>query len=94
MTENRPSTDIAFTPAVKAIQAAKGSRQSYARMESRGGWQNTVTTELADFIHVLHLLPGVADDCRGDAWFDAVELVVDGLDGNVELLSLGGGRRS
>ncbi len=55
MTEHRPSSDIAFTPAVKAIQTTKGSRQSYARMESRGGWQNTVTTELADFIAELDM---------------------------------------
>lgn len=56
MNENRPSSDVAFTPAVKAIQAAKGSRQSYERMESRRGWQNTVTTELASFIAELDML--------------------------------------
>jgi uncharacterized protein len=55
MSEQRPSSDIAFTPAVKAIQAAQGSRQSYARMESRGGWQNTVTTELTSFIAELDM---------------------------------------
>lgn len=55
MSDNRPSSDIAFTPAVKAIQTAKGSRQSYARMESRGGWQSTVTTELASFIAELDM---------------------------------------
>ena len=55
MTEHRPSSDIAFTPTVKAIQAAKGSRQSYARMESRGGWQTTVTPELASFIAELDM---------------------------------------
>ena len=55
MSEHRPSSDIAFTPAVKAIQSAKGSRQSYARMESRGGWQSSVTTELAGFIAELDM---------------------------------------
>jgi uncharacterized protein len=55
MSEHRPSSDIAFTPAVKAIQSAKGSRQGYARMESRGGWQSTVTTELAGFIAELDM---------------------------------------
>ncbi len=55
MPENRPSSDIAFTPAVKAIQAAKGSRQSYARMESRGGWQKSVTPELAGFVAELDM---------------------------------------
>ncbi len=30
-------SDIAFTPAVKAVQAAKGSRDSYAKAERRAG---------------------------------------------------------
>jgi len=45
-----PSSDVAFTPAVKAIQARKGSRHGYARMEQNGGWETEVTPELADFI--------------------------------------------
>ena len=48
-----PSTypsDIAFTPTVKTIQARKGSRHSYARMEEGGGWQTTITPDLAQFI--------------------------------------------
>ena len=40
-------SDIAFTPAVKAIQAAKGSRESYARAERRG-WRTHVTPDLAE----------------------------------------------
>lgn len=52
---HRPTSDIAFTPAVKAIQSAKGSRQSYARMESRGGWQSIATPELASFIAQLDM---------------------------------------
>jgi predicted pyridoxine 5'-phosphate oxidase superfamily flavin-nucleotide-binding protein len=43
-------SDIAFTPSVKAIQTRKGSRVGYARMEEKGGWQNTVTDDLAGFI--------------------------------------------
>lgn len=43
-------SDVAFTPAVKAIQARKGSRHAYARMEQSGGWETTITDELADFI--------------------------------------------
>jgi predicted pyridoxine 5'-phosphate oxidase superfamily flavin-nucleotide-binding protein len=42
-------SDIAFTPAVKAIQERKGSRENYARMERGHGWQTTITEELADF---------------------------------------------
>ncbi len=43
-------SDIAFTPAVKAAQQLRGSRDSYARMEQRGGWQHIVTPELSAFI--------------------------------------------
>ena len=39
-------SDIAFTPAVKAIQSDKGSRKSYARME----WSDAITPDLAQFI--------------------------------------------
>jgi uncharacterized protein len=44
------SSDIAFTPSVKAVQTRKGSRGAYERMEARGSWQTTVTPELAQFI--------------------------------------------
>ena len=47
---NSYSSDVAFTPAVKAVQARKGSRQAYARMEERGGWQTRITPDLAEFI--------------------------------------------
>jgi predicted pyridoxine 5'-phosphate oxidase superfamily flavin-nucleotide-binding protein len=43
-------SDVAFTPTVKAIQTAKGSRSAYARIESGDGWETTVTPELAEFI--------------------------------------------
>jgi uncharacterized protein len=43
-------SDVAFTPSVKAIQARKGSRAAYARMEQSGGWQTTIDEELAHFI--------------------------------------------
>jgi predicted pyridoxine 5'-phosphate oxidase superfamily flavin-nucleotide-binding protein len=44
------ASDIAFTPAVKAVQARKGSRSAYARMEGGQGWNTTITPELAAFI--------------------------------------------
>jgi uncharacterized protein len=47
---NTYSSDVAFTPTVKAVQARKGSRQAYARMEERGGWQTRITPDLAEFI--------------------------------------------
>jgi uncharacterized protein len=43
------SSDVAFTPSVKAVQARKGSRASY-RVEEKGGWQTRITPELAKFI--------------------------------------------
>ncbi|AMX94993.1 MULTISPECIES: pyridoxamine 5'-phosphate oxidase family protein [Mesorhizobium] len=46
------TSDVAFTPTVKAIQARKGSRQSYARVEERGGWQAGITPDLAAFIEM------------------------------------------
>ena len=39
------TSDIAFTPSVKAIQARKGSREAYARMERGGGWANAIDAE-------------------------------------------------
>ncbi len=44
------SSDVAFTPSVKAVQARKGSRRSYARIEERGGWQTRITSDLARFV--------------------------------------------
>ncbi len=48
-TVNLPS-DVAFTPAVKAIQTRKGSRRAYARMEEERGWQTAIGDDLKDFI--------------------------------------------
>ena len=44
------SSDVAFTPAVKAIQARKGSRDAYARVEEHGGWRTEVDANLAAFL--------------------------------------------
>mgnify|MGYP001447764894 CR=1 FL=1 len=49
------SSDIAFTPSVKAIQTEKGSRSNYARMEQGGGWETTVTPELRSFLAELDM---------------------------------------
>ncbi|MFG1343416.1 pyridoxamine 5'-phosphate oxidase family protein [Xanthobacter autotrophicus DSM 431] len=45
-----PSSDIAFTPAVKAAQAARGARHLYARMEARGGFHTRLTPDLVQFL--------------------------------------------
>ena len=44
------SSDVAFTPAVKAIQSRKGSRRGYERMEQGGSWSSEISPELAGFI--------------------------------------------
>ena len=44
------SSDVAFTPAVKAIQARKGSREAYANVEQNGGWRTEVDENLAAFL--------------------------------------------
>lgn len=44
------SSDVAFTPAVKAIQARKGSRASYAQVEQGGGWRTEIDEKLAGFL--------------------------------------------
>jgi predicted pyridoxine 5'-phosphate oxidase superfamily flavin-nucleotide-binding protein len=44
------SSDVAFTAAVKAVQTAKGSRESYAGVEARGGWRTEVDAKLTAFL--------------------------------------------
>ena len=44
------SSDVAFTPAVKAIQARKGSREAYAHVEENGGWRTEIDDKLAAFL--------------------------------------------
>jgi predicted pyridoxine 5'-phosphate oxidase superfamily flavin-nucleotide-binding protein len=44
------TSDLAFTPSVKAIQARRGSRSGYAKLEARGGFESAVTPELAAFL--------------------------------------------
>lgn len=45
-----PSSDIAFTPSVKALQAARGSREVYAKQEARGGFNTVIDDNLAGFL--------------------------------------------
>jgi len=44
------SSDVAFTPAVKAIQTRKGSRDAYAKAEQHGGWRTEIDENLAGFL--------------------------------------------
>jgi predicted pyridoxine 5'-phosphate oxidase superfamily flavin-nucleotide-binding protein len=45
-----PSSDVAFTSSVKAVQARRGSRSVYAKVEARGGFRTLVTPDLAAFL--------------------------------------------
>jgi len=47
---NKPTSDIAFTSNVKALQERFGSRGSYAKMEEKGGFSQEITGDLAAFI--------------------------------------------
>jgi predicted pyridoxine 5'-phosphate oxidase superfamily flavin-nucleotide-binding protein len=56
------SSDVAFTPTVKAIQTRKGSRRGYAGMEERGSWETRITPELAAFVqHQTSVFLGTAN---------------------------------
>ena len=44
------SSDVAFTPVVKAIQERKGSREAYAHVEKNGGWRTEIDDKLAGFL--------------------------------------------
>jgi uncharacterized protein len=46
----RPSSDIAFSPSVKAVQERRGSRSGYAKMEEKGGFAVEIDAALAEFI--------------------------------------------
>jgi uncharacterized protein len=43
-------SDVAFSPAVKEVQRARGSRTAYARMEVGAGWRTAIDAGLAAFI--------------------------------------------
>ena len=45
-----PSSDIAFTEAVKTVQSRRGSRNTYARMEARGGFRTEIAPDLVQFM--------------------------------------------
>jgi len=46
----RQFSAIAFTPAVKAMQEKMGSRESYERFVAKGAANNTIDSDLAQFI--------------------------------------------
>ncbi len=65
-------SDIAFTPAVKAIQKQLGSRATYAKVERGRGWRESVTPELASFIAERDSFYLGTARARGDHTFSIV----------------------
>lgn len=45
-----PSSDVAFSPSVKAAQTRLGSRHLWARVEAGDGWPTRITADLAAFV--------------------------------------------
>lgn len=45
-----PSSDVAFSAAVKAVQEKRGSRRAYAKREEKGGFRSQITPDLAEFL--------------------------------------------
>jgi len=46
----RPSSDVAFTASVKALQEQRGSRRRYQRLEAKGGFRQSITPDLIAFL--------------------------------------------
>jgi predicted pyridoxine 5'-phosphate oxidase superfamily flavin-nucleotide-binding protein len=44
---------VAFTDAVKAVQEQRHSRDTYARMETQGGFETAITPDLVAFLAVI-----------------------------------------
>src|SRR5437868_8499537 len=62
------SSDIAFTPRVKSIQAERGSRGNYARMEERGGFRTELTEDLAQFLSGIDTAFLATTNARGQPY--------------------------
>jgi predicted pyridoxine 5'-phosphate oxidase superfamily flavin-nucleotide-binding protein len=43
-------SDVAFSPAIKALQTKHGSRAAYQKMEQKGGWKDSLTDQLTGFL--------------------------------------------
>jgi hypothetical protein len=50
MSEPHYSSDVGFSPTVKATQTRLGSRRAYRHVEENGSWQTGITPDLAAFI--------------------------------------------
>lgn len=50
---NQISSDVAFSAAVKQVQAARGSRAAYDKLERGGGFETEVTDDLRGFLATI-----------------------------------------
>jgi len=50
MTDPAYPSDIVFTPSVKALQQARGSRHAYARMEQGRGFRTEIDADMRGFV--------------------------------------------
>jgi uncharacterized protein len=46
----KPSSDVAFSDSVKAVQTLRGSRAHFENIEARGGWATELNAEITRFI--------------------------------------------
>lgn len=49
----KPSSDVAFSPAVKRVQDERGSRAAYARVERGGGFATELDDDLRTFLEAI-----------------------------------------
>ena len=50
MLDHSSPTSAAFSPAVKSVQARKGSRSQFVGLEAAGGWPRKISPDLAAFV--------------------------------------------
>ena len=61
---SEPSSDVAFSAAVKQVQSERGSRGTYARIERNGGFRTDV--DLSGVAKGNYTLVFTSDDRRDD----------------------------
>jgi predicted pyridoxine 5'-phosphate oxidase superfamily flavin-nucleotide-binding protein len=61
-------SDIAFTAAVKAMQTARGSRSTWAKVEQGRGWQTCVNPELAAFLGEMDMFYFATANSQGQPY--------------------------
>ena len=63
-----PSSDVAFSAAVKAVQSRRGSRDSYARMEASGGFRTVIDEGLIEALGQANSLYLVTASASGQPY--------------------------